>query len=1354
MSITRHLQARDLYPKGPRLGVLLGLLPLLLVACEGDSGGGGADFQVEIEASRAAGNAPMAVTFSPRIGGPLDNLYTYQWDFGDGEISDGEVIDHTFLATGSYAVTLVVTEADGARVTATLPVEVAPPADLIVTGVTASPRQVRAGAEITLSWAVENAAEPVVGPWEMAIFLSEDERFDASDLILQRSPAPGDFSGAPMGLESVLTLPEDLASGDYRVGVVADPDGVIGDASRADNAGFAAVPLSVRNPQETGADLVICGLDVPAFTGLEAGERPVVVLGDQLSVQSCLSNIGDRPAAQGGYALYLSADEIFDEGDTPVGVRAAVALGAGDRETFTDLVDINPALAPGDYRLLAVADPDELVEEQLEDNNTRAYAVPIEVAMPGAVAGVDLVVQTLSVEGSRAFWDQTLAGQIELTNRGDADVVRPFVVRVEAEAVDGGQTVQVGSVNVQGIEAGAEVTLDVPIRITRRLEAGDYRLTAIADPTNGVGDVNPGNNRRTLQDVLTLGGEPDVDPAVLAVSFEPTRIDAGGQVLVEIDLTNQGRDPTGQIVGLVVLSEDAVVGPEAIVLDSFTRPDLTPGETDRFTRQVIIPADVDQNVVQWRLGVVLDPEDRITGEGSEENNVRFANTVLTVDGATGGCAEDASEPNDDPGAAAPLAAGTYEGFGACDDADWFAVTVAAGSTLSATLSWDTADGLATLELADAEGVITQAGQQPMAGVLSVFTAPTGAEATYLLRVTGGGARLQYDLQVDVAPAVDAVDLRVASVEISPAVVRGGAPVSVAFDAVNVGAAEAAATTAAVRLAGDPEATTGPGGGPVLEVGEVAVPILAGGASSRLRADVVVPEDVADGVYYAVVEIDPEGAVLEADEANNRGAGRLRVDTDEACAPDALEPNVSPLEPGGAAAQAATVAPGIYPELNTCRGDDDWYAVEMEAGERLDASITFAHGDGDLEMALYAPDGATLLDESRSLQNQESVQLLRAQTAGLYLLRIYLAGEALGSNDYQLDLDVRGADACQDDDLEPNDESAGARILRDGNHDLVLCPGDSDWFRFAIAAGTSVSFAVDPGRAGITLRLIDPEGEVVGEADNRIFHQAERTGQYRLEIRSDDDERRLYALTVGGVSGIDLTVADLRLAPEAAAPGAEIRATGELLNLRGDAADDVTVRFYLSETAQRGPGAVILGDQVVPRLEGAGVAALRKKLNLPAMLEGGEWFVIAVVDPDTEQPDIRRANNELSAPLTVQAACVDDDARENEGPLTATDLTDEASPLEAAVICAFTEDWYALPVAASGPVDVALTFEHAAGDLDLRVYAADGVTLLGESASEDDDEAVQVIIGEAPTTILIRVDGFFDAENRYDLSWSL
>ena len=36
------------------------------------------------------------------------------------------------------------------------------------------------------------------------------------------------------------------------------------------------------------------------------------------------------------------------------------------------------------------------------------------------------------------------------------------------------------------------------------------------------------------------------------------------------------------------------------------------------------------------------------------------------------------------------------------------------------------------------------------------------------------------------------------------------------------------------------------------------------------------------------------------------------------------------------------------------------------------------------------DGATLLDESRSLQNQESVQLLRAQTAGLYLLRIYLA----------------------------------------------------------------------------------------------------------------------------------------------------------------------------------------------------------------------------------------------------------------------------------------------------------------------------------------------------------------------------
>ncbi|MFN3200624.1 MAG: CARDB domain-containing protein [Bradymonadia bacterium] len=1338
-----------------RFGFLF-CIALFSTACD-DDGGSDPGFQVQIDASQPEGNAPFAVTLSPRVGGPLDNIYTYAWDFGDGATSTMEAPDHVFQDAGEFTVTLAVTEAGGASVSATLPIVVLPSANLAVSGVTASPRQVRSGDTVNVVWALENTAEPTASPSTVTVFLSEDETFGASDIILDQQPLAAGFSGAPVGQETDVVLPDDLMSGDYQVGVVVDPDGAVGDADRGNNVAFASVPLAVRNPQETGADLVICGLDVPAFNGLEAGESPVIQLGDQLDVQICLSNIGDRPAALGGYAVYLSTDEVFDPSDAPVGVRAGVALGSGDRETFADLVDIDPSLSAGRYFLLAVADPDELVEEQLEDNNVRAYAVPINLAEPGEVSGVDLVLRSLAVEGERAFWDQTLEGTVALQNRGDADVVRPFVVRIEAVPVADGQSVQVGSLNVGGLASGEESMLTIPVRITRRVEEGDYRLTAVADPTNGVGDVNPGNNRRTLQTVLTLGGEPDLDPAVDAVTFEPTRIDAGGQVVVQITLTNVGRDSTGQVNGLVILSEDAVVGPDAVVLDQFSVPDLAPGMAVPLERQVIIPVDVDQNVVQWRLGVVLDPDDRVVNEGSEANNVLFAPRVLTVDGATGGCAEDAeNEPNDRPENAALIAPGDYEGLGACDDADWFVVDVPAGGVLAVNLEWDAAEGLATLDLADTEGEIVQPGQQLAVGQLGLFTVPSEAPATYLLRVTGGGARLQYDLSVAVTPAAEGVDLRVTAVESSPGTVGAGAPVSISFDAVNVGADAAAASEAEVRLAADPQGETGPGGGAPVVLGTVMVPALTGGELARLRADVVVPEATPDGQYFAVVSIDSTNVVEEADEANNLGAGRLRVDAEDSCAADALEPNVSPLEEGGAAAQAGDLEPGSYPDLNACRGDDDWYAVTLAQGERLEASATFVHVDGDLEMELYAPDASTLLDESRSLQNQESVRLIRADVAGTYYLRVFLAGDAPGSNTYQLDVEVRGADACQDDDQEPNDDGEGARILRDGNYDLVLCPGDGDWFRFAIAAGTSVSFSIDPGRAGINLTLFDPEGNQVGQADNRIFHQAEVTGQYRLLIESDDAERRLYALTVGGVSGIDLTLADLRVAPEFTAPGAEVRATGSLQNLRGDLAQNVGVRFYLSRTTPLAEDALVLGDLTVDEVEGAGTTSIRKKLTLPLAVEGGDWHLVAVVDPDTEQPDIRRANNEISVPFTVQDACVDDDARENEGPLTATDLAEAMSPVDAAVICAFTEDWYALPVLASGPVDIGIDFDHDVGDLDLRVYADDGVTLLGESAGEADGESVQIMIeeGDAPTTLLIRVDGFFDAENTYSLSWSL
>ena len=74
---------------------------------------------------------PLAVlTFQPAVPRPgeparfdatsssdaNDEIVSYQWDFGDGQIAEGSIVDHTFLEVGRYTVTLAVVDGKG-RVT-------------------------------------------------------------------------------------------------------------------------------------------------------------------------------------------------------------------------------------------------------------------------------------------------------------------------------------------------------------------------------------------------------------------------------------------------------------------------------------------------------------------------------------------------------------------------------------------------------------------------------------------------------------------------------------------------------------------------------------------------------------------------------------------------------------------------------------------------------------------------------------------------------------------------------------------------------------------------------------------------------------------------------------------------------------------------------------------------------------------------------------------------------------------------------------------------------------------------------------------------------------------------------------
>ncbi len=58
--------------------------------------------------------APLQVKFTSVSSDPDGTIVATKWDFGDGEQAEGAAVTHVFVNEGSFAVTLTVTDDDGA----------------------------------------------------------------------------------------------------------------------------------------------------------------------------------------------------------------------------------------------------------------------------------------------------------------------------------------------------------------------------------------------------------------------------------------------------------------------------------------------------------------------------------------------------------------------------------------------------------------------------------------------------------------------------------------------------------------------------------------------------------------------------------------------------------------------------------------------------------------------------------------------------------------------------------------------------------------------------------------------------------------------------------------------------------------------------------------------------------------------------------------------------------------------------------------------------------------------------------------------------------------------------------------
>lgn len=481
------------------------------------------------------------------------------------------------------------------------------------------------------------------------------------------------------------------------------------------------------------------------------------------------------------------------------------------------------------------------------------------------------------------------------------------------------------------------------------------------------------------------------------------------------------------------------------------------------------------------------------------------------------CDADAQEPNDSQEEASPLPAGvTLEGLTLCDESDWFSFVAFEGDVVEVNTTFLNDDGNLNLRFVDPDGELLQL--LATTGDGERLRRTISRTGTYRVEVLGSGRGVynSYDIRLDVErncqpdaseendTAEDPARLTETSNSLEA---RTICEQDEDWYLVPLYPGETMeASISFVHVVGDLSLELYDDGGQLLESSQTEEDQESVSLVAEARRDVLLRVPGAEGLinlYDLSVQVTPAACedAAEAEQSNN--------DAGEA----------TPVEAG------ATVQGQI------CAGDEDWYQVWLPAEVELTATLDAVAQDGDLELTLFEPDGATLVVTSNTQEDQEQVALAIPEP-GAWLLRV--RGQGRAQNSYSLSLEGGPQATCPEDDrLEAGEGFAEPITLEPGGYgDLVLCgaPQEEDWYAVALAPGQSLeAFALlgaPEGELEISLfppGAEDPEAEPydlgLGGGVQRVRAQVGAVeGLWRVRVRSSQEGAVPYALRLNVYDG--------------------------------------------------------------------------------------------------------------------------------------------------------------------------------------------------------------------------------------------
>lgn len=165
----------------------------------------------------------------------------------------------------------------------------------------------------------------------------------------------------------------------------------------------------------------------------------------------------------------------------------------------------------------------------------------------------------------------------------------------------------------------------------------------------------------------------------------------------------------------------------------------------------------------------------------------------------------------------------------------------------------------------------------------------------------------------------------------------------------------------------------------------------------------------------------------------------------------------------------------------CPGDVDYLSIQLEAGEGLEATLSFDEASTDLDLTLFSASTGAQLAQSAGLFEPERLRY-RSPQSQVVVLRVQGYGNQDGA--YSLALQKLPVFECTPDDFEPDNTPEQAQLWPAADAELsvtrTLCRGDTDMYRVPLEdfqrLVASASFA--PADLDMQIELLDESGENV------------------------------------------------------------------------------------------------------------------------------------------------------------------------------------------------------------------------------------------------------------------------------------